>query len=79
MMTFVKKQVVEINEKRLAKDLSDLLYDALDYQDRDFADDIAEGNYEFERLAMLNRISEIWHEEYLQYIDNSTASDKEFR
>ncbi len=43
MMKFVRRQEVEIDEKTLAKDLSKCLYDALAYQDCDFAEDIDNG------------------------------------
>jgi len=77
MMTFTKTETVEINEEKLANDLCDFFYDALAYQDCDFADDIAEGDHELERLAMLNKIGEVWHEEFLQYIiDNKITSEK---
>ena len=80
MMKFTRTQIVEINEKTLAEDLSDMLGEAISYQDCDFAEDVANGDYEFERLAMLNKIGEVWHEEFLQYIiDNKITSDKEFR
>jgi hypothetical protein len=76
-MKFTRTQTVDINEKQLANDLYGYLYEALCYQDCDFADDIAEGDHEFEKLAMLNKIGEIWHEEFLQYIiDNKITSEK---
>lgn len=80
MMEFVivKKQEVEIDEKRLAKDLSECFYDALAYQDCDFAKDIESGDYEIQRLAMLNRIGEVWHEEFLkEIVDKRITSEKE--
>lgn len=78
MMKFVRRQEVEINEKRLAEDLSESLYDALDYQDCDFAEDIEDGDHEFERLAILNKVGQIWHKKFLQYIiDNGITSEIE--
>lgn len=78
MMKFVRRQEVEINEKELAEDLSDSLYDALSYQDYDFAEDIANGDYEIQRLAILNQIGQIWHEEFLKKIvDSKITSEKE--
>ena len=79
MMKFVRRQEVEINEKRLAEDLSSYLYDALAYQDSDFAEDIVDnGDYEIQRLAILNQIGQVWHEEFLKKIvDNKITSDEE--
>lgn len=79
MMKFIRRQEVEINEKKLAEDLSDYLYDVLAYQDcDDFAEDIAKGDYEIQRLAILNQIGQVWHEEFLKKIvDNKITSDKE--
>lgn len=78
MMKFVRRQEVEINEKTLAKDLSECLYDALAYQDSDFAEDIEDSDYELQRLAILNQIGQIWHEEFLKKIvDSQITSEKE--
>jgi len=78
MMTFTRTQTVEINEEELAKDLCDFFYDALAYQDCDFAEDIEDGEHELEKLAMLNKIGEVWHNQFLQYIiDNRITSEKE--
>lgn len=78
MMKFVRRQEVEINEKTLAKDLSECLYDALAYQDCDFAEDIEDSDYELQRLAILNQIGQIWHEEFLKKIvDSQITSEKE--
>jgi hypothetical protein len=77
-MKFVRRQEVEIDEKALAKELSDSLYDALTYQDCDFAEDIESSDYEIQRLAILNKVGEIWHEEFLKaIIDKKITSDKE--
>lgn len=78
MMKFVRRQEVEINEKRLAEDLSAYLYDALAYQDCDFAEDIDNGDYEIQRLAILNQIGQVWHEEFLKKnVDSKITSDEE--
>lgn len=76
-MIKVIRKPVEIDEKELAKDLSDFLYEALCYQDEDIAEEVAYGDYEIQRLIVLNRIGEVWHEELLKKIaDNKTTSEK---
>ena len=79
MMKFVRKQEVEIDEKGLAEDLSEFLYDAIAYQDCDFAEDIVDNSdYELQRLAILNQIGQVWHEEFLKKIvDSKITSEKE--
>lgn len=77
MMKFVRKQEVEIDEKKLAEDLSEFLYDALSYQDCYFAEDILHGDYELQRLAMLNKVGEIWHDEFLKAILDKRITTEE--
>ena len=77
-MRIVVTQETEIDEYELAKDLSDYLFDALCYQDEDFAENIVYGENEIQRLAILNKVGEIWHKEFLKKIaDNENTSEKE--
>lgn len=79
-MKIVLRQEKEIDEYGLAKDLSDYLFDALCYQDEDFAENIVYGENEIQRLAILNKVGEIWHEEFLKKIvDNGITSEKEIQ
>ena len=77
MMKFVRRQEVEIDEKRLAENLSEYLYDALHNQDCDFAEEIENGDYEIQKLAMLDQIGQIWHKEFLKEIINKKITSDE--
>lgn len=64
MMEFKRVEVVEIDENEVAEDLEGTLEEILEYYDREFAQTISEKD----KLEILNRVAEIWHNKYVQYM-----------
>lgn len=64
MMEFKRVEVVEIDENEVAEDLEGTLKEILEYYDRKFAQEMSEKD----KLEILNRVAEIWHNKYVQYM-----------
>lgn len=64
MMEFKRVEIVEIDENEVAEDLEGTLEEILEYYDIEFAQTISEKD----RLEILNRVAEIWHNKYVQYM-----------
>lgn len=64
MMEFKRVEIVEIDENEVAEDLEGTLEEILEYYDREFAQEISKKD----KLEILNRVAEIWHNKYVQYM-----------
>lgn len=64
MMEFKRIEIVEIDENKVAEDLEGTLEEILEHYDIEFAQTISEKD----RLEILNRVAEIWHNKYVQYM-----------
>lgn len=64
MMEFKRVEVVEIDENEVAEDLEGTLEEILEYYDRKFAQEMSKKD----KLEILNRVAEIWHNKYVQYM-----------
>ena len=64
MMEFKRVEIVEIDENEVAEDLEGTLEEILEYYDRKFAQEISKKD----KLEILNRVAEIWHNKYVQYM-----------
>lgn len=64
MMEFKRVEVVEIDENEVAEDLEETLEEILEYYDRKFAQEISKKD----KLEILNRVGEIWHNKYVEYM-----------
>lgn len=64
MMEFKRVEIVEIDENEVAEDLEGTLEEILEYYDRKFAQEMSKKD----KLEILNRVAEIWHNKYVQYM-----------
>jgi hypothetical protein len=64
MMEFKRVEVIEIDENEVAEDLEGTLEEILEYYDRKFAQEMSKKD----KLEILNRVAEIWHNKYVQYM-----------
>lgn len=73
----VKEQNYEVDIDSLSDDLAESIDEALYFQlDSDECDDILEN--EMRRLALLDAVGQVWHNEFLKKIvDNKITLDKE--
>lgn len=69
MMEFKRVEIVEIDENEVAEDLEGTLEEILEHYDIEFAQEISEKD----KLEILNRVAEIWHNKYVQYMTDWSA------
>jgi hypothetical protein len=76
IMRIVITQETEIDEYGLAQDLAGYLFDALCEQgeDEDVAENIVYGENEIQRLAILNKVGEIWRNGFLKAVTDKGIS-----
>lgn len=73
MMEFKRVEITKIDENKLAEDLEYDLKENLEYYDMEFARTLSEEN----KLKILDKIGEIWHNKYLQYIADNKSTLEE--